>query len=200
MSKLVVPWSRVFNIDETAVRYVPLPEYGWQLRGGKSAPHSVRGFITTTLCCSADPGVPLVHQVIHEGRTTRVVPSRTIHWATQDTVNELLEYIPRVSGQAEHHRLAGHGAHSLCSRVVRQSQDQHARSTPDFRSTWLHGLVSAAQHCIHAFIQSPPQLGRDSRLRLRDCARPGLAGENPQEAGTQDPAEFLHCLGGGMHA
>ena len=29
MSKHEVPWSRVFNIDETAVRYAPLSEYGW---------------------------------------------------------------------------------------------------------------------------------------------------------------------------
>ena len=49
------------------------------------------------------------------------------------------------------------------------------RGKPDFRSTWLHGLVSAAGHCTHAFSQGPLQLGRDSRLRLRDNAGPGLA-------------------------
>ena len=85
------------------------------------------------------------------------------------------------------------------TRVARQSQGRHARYTPDVRPAWLHGSVSAAGHCIHAFIQGPPQLGRDSRLRLRSYAgRPGRAVSNPQEAEAREAERSTHCLGGSL--
>ena len=107
-----VPWSRVFNLDETAVRYLPLPGHGWQIKGVKAASHQYKGFITCTLCCCADPDVPMLYQIIHEGKTARVVPSgphspgmfhafSENHWANQDTVFQFLVNISDSVGNLD---------------------------------------------------------------------------------------------------
>ena len=150
-----VPPNRVFNIDETARRLLPLPTRSWQRAGERPVVLSHRAFTTVTLVCSADPSVPLAAQLMFEGKTDRVLPvtaakeNRHVcrnekHWASQETVFALLQYI--TNGCAPHDCIVildmapVHYAKSLCDRVRAELSTCHLLYVPRGATSYAQPL------------------------------------------------------------
>ena len=150
-----VPPNRVFNIDETALRLLPLPTRSWQRAGERPVVLSHRAFTTCTLVCSADPAVPLAAQLMFEGKTDRVLPvtaakeNRHVcrnekHWASQETVFTFLQYI--TNGCAPHDCIVildmapVHYAKSLCDRVRAELSTCHLLYVPRGATSYAQPL------------------------------------------------------------
>jgi hypothetical protein len=104
-----IPWARCWNLDETAVRLLPLGDRGWAKKGPRGKRTHFLGDsrtqITVTIACGAAGG--LLHQVIVDGTTDRVVPVgpkfpgqevvyTKNHWMSQDTLTNVVDQIDCV--------------------------------------------------------------------------------------------------------
>jgi hypothetical protein len=83
-----VSLDRVWNVDETAVRLLPLNDRGWSQSGQRA--HFVsdkKRLVTVTLaCCMA--GGPMLSQVIFKGLTARSLPQTPLPFGMEATVTE----------------------------------------------------------------------------------------------------------------
>ena len=98
------PWSRVCNIDETAVRLTPSADSGWAKRGSKTNFYcDAKTVVTLTLACCADGG-PILQHFVMELLTHQVVPKGPLaefqevtytptHWCNTDTLILMLKHI-----------------------------------------------------------------------------------------------------------
>jgi transposase len=68
-----VPWARVWNMDETAVRILPTSDHGWAQKNVKANfIGDAKSLVTVNVAAGAVEGVR--HQVIFGGKTNRVHP------------------------------------------------------------------------------------------------------------------------------
>ena len=110
-----IPWDRVVNADQIAVRMLPTSDFGWGATGRRCKwLADVKTQITCMLCVGTQPGSMTMAQIIFGGKTNRVLPTgphaaniavahTKSHWSSVDTMLDLIaELNKRMNPEGDH--------------------------------------------------------------------------------------------------